>query len=84
MLRTVLGWLRYIYGLAAMIAMALSFIVFLLFALALVIGGQTGSSIAALAESVVLWGIRLAAAAILVGLISIYLRREHSLSMNSE
>ncbi|MGP9043558.1 hypothetical protein [Cytobacillus kochii] len=73
-----------IYGMIALITLTLGFIVAILFLIAIVMGGNQGELIAIFAGEVMNWCIKLAAIAVLFGIIDIYIRKEHSLTMKSE
>ncbi|AQS54930.1 hypothetical protein [Novibacillus thermophilus] len=73
-----------VYGWMAMLTMALGFFVFLMFCAAFIIGGEVGAALASAAGTLMNWGIRLAACAILIGLVCIYFNKEHTLSMKAE
>jgi hypothetical protein len=73
--------LQNVYAWMALFTMVLGFFVFLMFCCAFVIGGEAGATLASAAGTLMNWGIRLAACAILIGLISIYLKKEHTLSI---
>lgn len=73
-----------VYGWIALVTMALGFAVFLMFCLALIIGGEGGAAVATAAGTIMGWGIRIAAIAILIGLISVYLKKDHTLNIKTE
>ncbi|MDQ0185891.1 hypothetical protein MKX78_21865 [Cytobacillus sp. FSL R5-0569] len=73
-----------IYGMIALITLALGFVVAILFLIAIIIGGNQGELIAVFAGDVMNWCIKLAAIAVLFGIIDMYIRKEHSLTMKSE
>ena len=73
-----------IYGMIALITLTLGFIVAILFLIAIVMGGDQGESIAVFAGDIMNWCIKLAAIAVLFGIIDMYIRKEHSLTMKSE
>lgn len=68
----------------ALITLALGFVVAILFLIAIIIGGNQGELIAVFAGDVMNWCIKLAAIAVLFGIIDMYIRKEHSLTMKSE
>lgn len=70
-----------IYGTVTAIAFSLGLVVALVFVVALLIGQDLGETLAVLAGDIMMWGIALAAIAVLAGLIFIYLYRSHSLVM---
>ena len=77
-------WLHHLYAVIALVTMALGFFVFLLFAFGLLVGGSLGETVAIWAGEAMKWGIRLAAIAVLAGLIYLYIKNKHSLTIDSE
>lgn len=74
--------LETVFSISLMIAIFGGGIVFLMFIAALIIGGDSGGSLAVNAsKSIMPYFIRLAAIAVLSGLIKIYIRGEHELSL---
>lgn len=71
-----------IYGIVTAIAFSLGLVVAVIFVIALVIGQNQGETLALLAGDIMMWGIALAAIAVLAGLIYIYVDRSHSLMMD--
>lgn len=60
-------------------------VIFLMFVLALIIGGGTGEMLAtSAADKIMPYFIRLASIAVLAGLVSIYINGKHSLSMSDK
>lgn len=60
-------------------------IIFLMFLMALIIGGASGEALATNASKVIMpYFIRIASLAVLCGLISIYISGKHPLSLNEE
>lgn len=76
--------LQTVYGWIALVTMALGFIVFLMFFVALLIGGSGGSALAVAAGDLMSWAIRLAAIAIVIGLVCVYFKKEHTLNIKTE
>lgn len=74
-------FLTALYGIVTAIAFSLGLVVAVIFVVALVIGQDLGETLALLAGDIMMWGIALAAVAVLAGLIYIYLDRSHSLLM---
>ncbi|MCM3694271.1 hypothetical protein [Neobacillus niacini] len=72
-----------LYTWLALITMALGVSVAFIFIVSLAIGGSTGESIAVFAGKLMTWGIRIAAVATLSGIINIYLKKEHTLTMET-
>lgn len=72
-----------VYTWLALITMALGVLVAFIFIVSLVIGGSTGESFAVFAGKIMTWGIRIAAVATLAGIINIYLKKEHTLKMDT-
>jgi hypothetical protein len=73
-----------IYTWLAILTMALGFIVAVAFTLSLIIGGSAGESVAVLSGNTMKWGIRLASIATLAGIVNIYLKNQHTLTLNAE
>lgn len=74
--------LRKIFSLFLIVAIFGGGIVFIMFVVALIIGGELGGSIAINArETVMPYFIRFASLAVFSGLISLYLTGEHGLSL---
>lgn len=71
-----------IYGIVTAIAFSLGLVVAVIFVIALVIGQNQGETLALLAGDIMMWGIALAAIAVLAGLIYIYVDRSHTLMMD--
>lgn len=76
--------LKKIYAYIAFFTVGLGFIVSLMFILALILGGSAGESLALLSKEVMTWGIRLASISVLIGVVYIYISKEHSLTINSD
>jgi hypothetical protein len=72
-----------VYTWLALITMALGVIVAFTFIVSLIIGGSAGESLAVFAGKMMTWGIRIAAVATLAGIINIYLKKEHTLTMET-
>ncbi len=73
-----------VYTWLAILTMALGFIVAMAFTLSLIIGGSAGDSMAVLSGNTMKWGIRLASIATLAGIVNIYLKKQHTLTLNAE
>ncbi|WLR51039.1 hypothetical protein LC040_17795 [Bacillus tianshenii] len=76
--------LENLYGWVAFLTMALGVLTAGLFAVSFVIGGGSGETIAVYAGQIMSWGIRLAAVAMIIGLVNTYVKKEHSLTLGSE
>ena len=74
-------FLTTVYGVVTAIAFSLGLVVAVLFVIALIVGQDLGETLALLAGDIMMWGIALAAVAVLAGLLYIYLYRPHSLVM---
>jgi hypothetical protein len=74
-------FLTTVYGIVTAIAFSLGLVVAVLFVVALIAGQDLGESLALLAGDIMMWGIALAAVAVLAGLTYIYLDGSHSLVM---
>ncbi len=71
-----------IFSIATMFAVAGGFVVFLLFFVAIIIGGETGESMALFANKGLMpYFIRGASVASFAGLIYFYMTKEHALTM---
>lgn len=74
--------LKGVFSLFLMIAMLGGGLIFIMFLVALILGGNSGASIALTARNVIMpYFIRSASAAVLSGLIFSYLKDEHGLSL---
>ena len=73
-----------IYTFITFLTLIIGFIVALLFGLALIIGGPLATELALIASKIITWAIKLAAIAIVFGLIYIYLSKTHTLKMDSD
>ena len=74
--------LRRLFSLFLVIAMLGGGIIFLMFLVALIVGGNLGASIAISAkETIMPYFIRSASISVLVGLISLYITGKHGLSL---
>ncbi|MCM3706389.1 MULTISPECIES: hypothetical protein [Cytobacillus] len=73
-----------VYSSLALVTMALGVAVAIMFVFALILSGETGQSIAILAGKIMNWGIQLAAVATFAGIMVIYIRKEHSLTIDVE
>jgi len=76
--------LHHVYALIAFATLALGFVVCLLFAFGIVVGGPPGESAAAWAGQLMQWAIRLAAIAVFAGLLNMYLTKRHTLTLKGE
>jgi len=77
-------FLTTVYGVVTTIAFSLGMVVAIIFAVALIVGSDLGETLALMAGDVMMWGIALAAVAVLAGLIFIYIDRSHSLMMEKQ
>ncbi|MBN6885100.1 cellulose synthase/poly-beta-1,6-N-acetylglucosamine synthase-like glycosyltransferase [Cytobacillus horneckiae] len=73
-----------IYGLIAFCTIFLGFIVSILYLFSIIVGGSLGESIALFGGSLMTWCIKLASIAALFGIIHIYIKKDHSLTMSSD
>lgn len=76
-----IAFLKQFYGVLALIALVLGFIVAVIFAGALIVGPDLGTDWALAGGEIMSWGIALAAVAVLIGLIIIYVTESHTLKM---
>ncbi|MCR1898333.1 hypothetical protein NSA47_04935 [Irregularibacter muris] len=77
--------LKYIFSLFILISLLGGGIVFILFVVAIIAGGERGSTMAIYAASGIMpLFIKIAALAIIVGLFYLYLTKSHSLSLQDE
>lgn len=74
-------FLTTVYGIVTTIAFSLGLVVAVIFVVAIIVGQDLGETLALLAGDIMMWGIALAAIAVLAGLLYIYLYRPHSLVM---
>lgn len=72
-----------IYTWLAILTMALGFLVAIAFAFSFMIGGDTGESLAVLSGKTMNWGIRIAAIATFAGIVNIYLKKQHTLTLDA-
>ena len=79
-----INFLKQFYGVLALIALILGFIVAVIFAGALIIGPDLGTDWAMAGGEIMSWGIAIAAVAVLAGLIIIYASGSHSLKMEKK
>ncbi len=84
MTKKISAFLNKLYGILMMIAFFGGFLPLIPFIIAIIIGGSTGEAIANfLYKSFYPWIIALASIAILIGLIAMYLKKQHGLSVKS-
>lgn len=79
-----ISFLKQFYGVLALIALVLGFIVAVIFAVALIAGPDLGTEWALAGGQIMSWGIAIAAVAVLAGLIIIYVSGSHSLKMEKK
>lgn len=72
-----------LFGVATSAALVLAVMVCLTFGAAVIVGGTTGSVLATTAGRAMEYGIYIAAAAMLIGVIDMYVRGAHSLKVDS-
>lgn len=72
------------YGIVATVTLGLGAAAFLMFFAGFLIGGATATRLAVTAGNWIVFAIRAAALATLLGLINIYLQRKHSLTLNQD
>ncbi|WP_044893086.1 hypothetical protein [Bacillus alveayuensis] len=72
------------YSFVAFLTMLIGFVVSLLFFLSFVIGGTLGNSMAIVAGNIMSFGIRLAAIAMVLGILQVYISKKHTLSLSEE
>jgi len=63
------------------IALCIGFIVSIIFIFSLLIGGSLGESLSIFAGEVMIWAIRLGSIAVLIGVLSMYFSKTHSLTL---
>lgn len=73
-----------LYSWITLIALSLGLFVALLFLTAIIIGGTTGENLAVVSGDLMTWSIRLAALAVLAGIINIYISKRHTLIMDKD
>lgn len=73
-----------LYSWITLIALSLGLFVALLFLTAIIIGGTTGENLAVVSGDLMTWSIRLAALAVLAGIINIYISKRHTLTMDKD
>ncbi|GAB3790348.1 hypothetical protein [Virgibacillus kimchii] len=73
-----------LYTWITLIALSLGLLVALLFLTALIIGGTAGENVAVVSGTLMTWSIRLAAVAVLAGIINIYVSKKHTLTMDKD
>lgn len=74
--------LEFIFSISLIIAILGGGVIFIMFVLALIIGGDRGGALAVNASKTIMpYFIRLSAIAVFSGLIRIYIKGEHELSM---
>jgi hypothetical protein len=76
--------LRGAFSIVALITLLLGAVVFLLFMVGLVLGGTAATRLAVAAGDIMQWGIKMATVAVVIGIIDIYVSRNHKLTLNSE
>lgn len=64
--------------------MFVGFIVAIMFLIGIIAGGSFGESFSVFAGNLMTWAIRLASLAVLTGIIHIYLKKNHTLTITSE
>lgn len=74
-------FLTTVYGIVTTVAFSLGLVVAIIFAVAMIIGNDLGTTLALVAGNIMNWGIALAAIAVMAGLLYIYLVGAHSLVM---
>ncbi|ARI76354.1 hypothetical protein [Halobacillus mangrovi] len=84
MKKAVIKLFENLYGWIAFLTMALGVLTATMFGISFIIGGGTGESIAVIAGTLMSWGIRFAAIAMLIGLVYTYMTKQHSLTLGSE
>ncbi|GFZ86770.1 hypothetical protein GCM10010978_28330 [Compostibacillus humi] len=72
------------YSFITLLSMFVGFIVAMMFLIGIVAGGSFGESLSVFAGNLMTWAIRLAALAILAGIFSIYLKKNHTLTITNE
>jgi len=75
---------HHVYALIAFVTMALGFVVCLLFAIGIIVGGPLGETVAVWAGQLMKWAIRIAAIAVFAGLLNLYLKKRHTLTLSDE
>lgn len=76
--------LHHVYAFIAFVTMALGFVVCLLFVFGIIVGGPLGESVAVWAGQLMKWAIRVAAIAIFAGILNMYLKKRHTLTLSDE
>ncbi len=79
-----IGLFENLYGWIAFVTMTLGVGVAGMFAVSFLLGGPAGETVAIVAGQIMTWGIRLAALAMVAGLLYTYVKKEHSLTLKSE
>lgn len=84
MTQAIRQFLRGAFSIITLIALLLGAIAFVLFLAGLIGGGPTATQLAVTAGNIMNWGIKLATAAVVVGIVEIYLSRQHKLTLAEE
>lgn len=72
------------YSFITLLSMFVGFIVAIMFLIGIIAGGSFGESFSVFAGNLMTWAIRLASLAVLTGIIHIYLKKNHTLTITSE
>ncbi|MDN4526428.1 hypothetical protein [Fictibacillus fluitans] len=73
-----------IYTWLAFATMLMGIVAAAMFILSLIVGGGFGESVSVFAGKFMTWGIRIAALAMVAGIVQIYANKQHTLTMNAE
>lgn len=84
MTQAIRRFLRGAFSIITLVALLLGAVAFILFFAGIIIGGPTATQLAVTAGKMMNWGIKLATAAVAVGIVDIYLSRQHKLTLAEE
>jgi len=73
-----------VFGILVFVSVGIGAVAFIMFALALVIGGETGTAWSLTAKKIIDYSIQVASVGVLFGLINIYLGKEHYLTLTNK
>ncbi|WP_258359996.1 hypothetical protein [Moorella sulfitireducens (nom. illeg.)] len=77
-------FLRGAFSIVALVTLLLGAVAFLLFLAGFILGGPTATQLAVTAGGIMKWGIKLATVAVAIGIVDIYISRDHKLTLVSE
>lgn len=77
-------FLRGAFSIVTLLTILLGAVAFLLFLAGFILGGPTATQLAVTADGIMKWGIKFATVAVAIGIVDIYISRNHKLTLNSE